>query len=79
MSHLTRCLLSLFHTRTNIDIIDQCPGEMDWKCIRLLGLIIAERFVVKLSLSYAMIFRNMHARTRGNDMIESAWITFKFQ
>lgn len=45
-SHLTRCLLSLFHTRTNIDIIDQRPGEMDWKYIRFLGLIIAGRFVV---------------------------------
>lgn len=68
MSHLTRCLLSLFHTRTLIDIIDQRPGEMDWKCIRLLGLIAAERFGPIPELC-----------NDGHDMIESAWITFIFQ
>lgn len=68
MSHLTCCLLSLFHTRTLIDIIDQRPGEMDWKYIRLLGLIVAERFGLIPELC-----------NDGHDMIESAWIRLKFQ
>lgn len=41
MSHLTLCLQSLVHTRTSMVIINQYAREMDWKCIRLLGLIIA--------------------------------------
>lgn len=79
MSHLTLCLQPLIHTRTDMDNINQSPGEMDWKCIRLLGLITAERFAGDVPQSYAMIFLNMHTYTHGSDMIESAWIGFRFQ